>query len=139
MSLRCAAASLLALTLGLGGDPAPATAQSTPVPAPTVVPTLPPTDPATQAILRAAAGVLNDIITRNRIDAANSAHGTVTYFRRYDMQVRIGANIYRNVRLHQGTVINPRGATPGAGVMVDISGQGAPDGTLAADTITVVR
>jgi hypothetical protein len=123
------------LTAGRAG------AQSTPLPVPTpiVVPTLPPTDPTTQLIIRAAAGVLSDVIARNRAIAANTTHGTVTYFRRYDMQVQIGNTAYRNVRLHPGTVINPRGATPGVGAAVDVSGRGANDGTLDADTITVVH
>lgn len=139
MTLRFVAGLLLALLVS--GLTERAGAQSTPLPTPSpiVVPTLPPTDATTQLILRAAAGVLNDAIARNRINAANTTHGTVTYFRRYDMQVQIGTNAYRNVRLHQGTVINPRGATPGAGTIVDVSGQGAPDGALEANTITVDR
>ena len=35
--------------------------------------------------------MLNEIITTNRINAANSTRGTVTYFRRFDMQVQTGA------------------------------------------------
>ena len=41
----------------------------------------------------------------------NTAHGKVTYFRRYDLQVETAPNVFRDVHLHQGTVINPRGAT----------------------------
>lgn len=140
MIKRFVALATVALALcanGLG----PANAQSTPLPVPTpiVVPTLPPADPTTQLIIRAAAGVLSDAIARNRSIAANTTRGTVTYFRRFDMQVQIGNNAYRNVRLHPGTVINPRGATPGTGTAVDVSGRGAADGTLDADTITVLR
>ena len=140
MNLRIALGLALGLAVGLGTLP-PAGAQSTPQPAPSpiVVPTLPPTDPTTQAIIRAAAGIVNDAIARNRINAANTTHGNVTYFRRFEMQVQTGPNGYRNVRLHQGTVINPRGATPAAGSTVDVSGIGAPDGALEADTITVIR
>ncbi len=118
-----------------------AAAQSVPAPNPTpiVVPTLPPADATTQAIVRAAAAVVNDIITRNRLNAANTTHGTVSYFRRYDLQVRTGANSYRNVRLHPGTVIDPRGATPATGTVVDVSGHGEADGSLSADAITVLR
>ncbi len=137
MILRFAGVSLFAVCLGVALDGA-AAAQPTQSP-PIVVPTLPPTDPATQAIIRAAADVLIDVINRNRQNAANSTRGTVSYFRRYDMQVRTGANGYRNVRLHVGTVINPRGATPGNGTAVEVSGRGAPDGSLDADTITVFR
>jgi len=123
--------------LPLGG----AVAQSAPAatPSPIVVPTLPPTDATTQAIIRAAAGVLDDIVTRNRLNAANTTRGTVSFFRRFDMQVQTGSNQYRSVRLHSGTVINPRGATPAVGTQVDVSGRGGPDGALDADTITVLR
>lgn len=119
---------------GAQSSPAPL-----PSPTPIVVPTLPPSDATTQTIIHAAAGLLNEIITTNRINAANSTRGTVSYFRRFDMQVQTGPNSYRTVRLHQGTAINPRGATPGVGTAVDISGRGASDGTLEADTITVIR
>jgi hypothetical protein len=143
MMMRFAGGSLLALSLGaalLG----PAGAQSGPAPAPTpspiVVATLPPQpDPATQAIIRAAAGIITDAIVRSRLDYANNTHGTVSYFKRFDMQVQTGTNSYRTVRLHQGTVINPRGATPGTGSTVDVNGRGTPDGAIEADTITVVR
>jgi hypothetical protein len=142
MDMRYFGGSLLALALGVGllGR---AGAQSAPAPLPTpspiVVATLPPTDATTQAIIRAAAGVITDVIERNRLIAANSTHGTVSYFKRFDMQVRVGANGYRTVRLHPGTVINPRGATPDAGTTVDVSGRGAADGSLDADTITVLQ
>ena len=53
------------------------------------------------------------------------------------MQVQCGNNCYRTVRLHQGTVINPRGATPSQGRYVDVNGRTAADGALEADTITV--
>ncbi len=110
-----------------------------PVPTPIVVPTLPPSNPTQDAIVRAAAGILQDVIARSRANAANTTHGNVTYFRRFDMQVQTGTNAYRTVRLHQGTVINPRGATPGVGTTVDVSGQGASDGALDAAMITVVH
>jgi hypothetical protein len=110
-----------------------------PTPSPIVVPTLPPSDPTTQALIRAAAGIITDAILRSRLEAANTTRGTVSYFRRFDMQVQTGANSYRTVRLHPGTVINPRGATPGSGAQVAISGRGAPDGSLDADTITVLH
>jgi hypothetical protein len=143
MNMRFAGGSLLALCLGVALL-APARAQSTPTPVPTpspiVVPTLPPqTDAATQAIIRAAAGVLTDVIARSRLNYANNTHGSVSYFKHFDMQVQTGTNSYRTVRLHQGTVINPRGATPAAGTTVDVSGRGASDGAIEADTITVIR
>jgi hypothetical protein len=140
MMMRFGAGLLLVLCLSAwpavhaGAQSAPA-----PAPAPIVVPTLAPADATTQAIVRAAAGIVTSIIERNRLNAANATGGTVTYFRRFDMQVQTGPNAYRSVHLHPGTVINPRGATPAAGVSVAVSGRGAPDGTLDADTITVIR
>jgi hypothetical protein len=134
LRLVVAMACGMAVSAGASAQVAPA-----PSPTPIVVPTLPPTDATTQAIVRAAAAALSDIIARNRLNAANTTHGTVSYFRRFDLQVRTGANSYRNVRLHPGTVIDPRGATPATGTVVDVSGHGEADGTLAADTITVLR
>jgi hypothetical protein len=143
MNIRFAGGSLLALCLSAallgsaGAQPAPT---PVPTPSPIVVPTLPPkTDATTQAIIRAAAGIITDAIARSRLDSANNTHGTVSYFKHFDMQVQTGTNAYRTVHLHQGTVINPRGATPGAGTTVDVSGRGATDGALEADTITVIR
>jgi hypothetical protein len=141
--MRFAGGSLVALCLGAallgpaGAQPAPT---PVPTPSPIVVPTLPPQpDAATQAIIRAAAGIVTDAIARSRLNYANNTHGTVSYFKRFDMQVQTGTNAYRTVRLHQGTVINPRGATPSAGTTVDVSGRGASDGAIEADTITLIR
>jgi hypothetical protein len=141
MFARVCGGVLLALALG-EADLNRAAAQSAapaPTPSPIVVPTLPPSDPTTQAIIRAAAGIITDVITRERRNAANTTRGTVSYFKHFDMQVRTGTNSYRTVRLHPGTVINPRGATPGDGTSVEISGRGAADGSLDADTITVLE
>jgi hypothetical protein len=143
MKMRFAGGLLLAVCLGAelqGAAGAQPAATPVPTPSPIVVPTLPPpTDAATQAIIRAAAGIVTDAINRSRLDYANNTHGTVSYFKHFDMQVQTGTNSYRTVRLHTGTVINPRGATPGAGTIVDVSGRGAADGGLDADTITVLR
>jgi len=128
-----------AVLLGLAATPF-AGAQSTPpaVPTPIPVATVPPPGPNDQ-LIRAAIGIGTQILERNAVNARNNAHGSVAYFRRFDMQVRCGANCYRNVRLHPGTVINPRGATPGVGTTVDVNGRTDPDGTLEADTITVIQ
>ncbi|HZX67560.1 MAG TPA: hypothetical protein VFE70_01695 [Candidatus Elarobacter sp.] len=108
------------------------------MPTPIPVATVPPPSPNDQ-LIRAAIGIGAQILERNAINARNNARGTVAYFRRFDMQVRCGPNCYRNVRLHQGTVINPRGATPASGTNVDVNGHADPDGTLEADTITVIQ
>jgi hypothetical protein len=126
-----------ALVLALGATTL-AGAQSTPAPSPSpiVLPTLPPNTPNAQ-IIQTILNVGSQILQREAINARNNARGTVSYFRRFDMQVQCGTNCYRNVRLHQGTVINPRGATPSVGRYVDVNGHADPDGTLEADTITV--
>ena len=128
-----------ALVLGLGATSL-AGAQSAPtplpVPTPIAVPTLPPNTP-NSAILQTIMGIGQQILQRQAVNARNNARGTVSYFKRFDMQVQCGTNCYRNVRLHQGTVINPRGATPSTGRYVDVNGRANPDGTIEADTITV--
>ncbi len=136
--------SLLAtgvLVLALGA-PALVAAQSAPaaVPTPIAVPSLPPAgNPQTNRVLDTVIGIGQQIIQRQAVNSRNNARGTVSYFKRFDMQVQCGTNCYRNVRLHQGTVINPRGATPGQGSQVDVNGRTDPDGTLEADTITVIQ
>ena len=110
-----------------------ATASPAPGPTPSAIPTLPP-----------ASGIINDVIDAlsNLIKPVfgwdpNSVAGTVTYFRRFDMQVRMPLDRYRQVHLHQGTIINPRGWTIKPGQTVYVSGRGQPDGSLDADVITV--
>jgi hypothetical protein len=137
--------AVLAAWIGLA---LPAAAQSTPVPpnapiavpTPISVPTLPPTpNPTIRGLIDAASGVVRGIIDRETQRAANNAHGVVTFYKRFEMQVRIGASAYRTVHLHQGTEIDPRGATIVPGNVVDVRGVGRPDGSLAADGITIDR
>jgi hypothetical protein len=129
------ATSVLVLALGAGSL---AGAQSTPVPVPTPipVPTVPPNTP-NSAIIQTIIGIGAQILQREAINSRNNARGQVSYFRRFDMQVQCGTNCYRNVKLHPGTVINPRGGTPGVGTFVDVNGHTDPDGTLQADYITI--
>ncbi len=102
-------------------------------PAPRAIPSIP-TDvlnnPFVQSILDALGGVLQ---TTN----GNTAAGRVTYFNRFELQLQTAANVYRNVHLHQGTVINPRGTSLAKGMVVIVNGQAQHDGSLNADTITV--
>ncbi|MDQ6943865.1 MAG: hypothetical protein M3169_15295 [Candidatus Eremiobacteraeota bacterium] len=100
------------------------------------MPTLPPNTP-NAGIIQTIIGVGAQILQRQAVNNRNNARGTVSYFKRFDMQVQCGTNCYRNVRLHQGTVINPRGATPSTGRYVDVNGHTDADGTLEADNITV--
>jgi hypothetical protein len=93
---------------------------------------------------QAASDVIQGYLKRQRELARNGAHGKVTYYRGYDLQVYddplpfLPAH-YRNIHLHRGTVINPRGVTLTPGMVVDVSGQTQPDGSLNADYITVVQ
>lgn len=132
------ATSALVLALGAttfaGAQSTPAPAAPTPIPAPTLPP-----NTTNNAVLNTILNVGQQILQRQAINARNNARGQVSYFKRFDMQVNCGSNCYRNVRLHQGTVINPRGATPGAGTWVDVNGHTDPDGTLEADTITILQ
>ena len=106
------------------------TAPATPVALPTVPPTV---NPIVQSVIDALA-------QRVKADYGwepNRARGVVTYFRRYDMQIRFANGTYRNVHLHQGTVINPRGASIEVGNRVDIQGQMNGDGSLNANVVTL--
>lgn len=111
-------------------------AVSTPAPAPSpvAIPTMPPnTNPIVQSIINSIAG-------RVKADYGwepNRARGVVTFFKRYEMQVRFANGQYRTIHLHQGTVINPRGASIHEGDRVDVQGQGNSDGSLNANQITM--
>jgi hypothetical protein len=111
---------LLASTSGILADPLP-------------LPSIPPdvqNNPIVQSVLNALGGVL--LQTTN----GNTAHGKVTYFRHFSMQLETAPNVYRDVHLHQGTVINPRGASLTPGMTVDVTGSAQSDHSLDADAIT---
>jgi hypothetical protein len=101
-------------------------------PTPTL-PSIPPqvqNNPIVQSVINALGNVL--LQTTN----GNTAHGKVKYFRRFDLQIETAPNVFRDVHLHQGTVINPRGTTIVPGMTVDVSGSPQSDHSLNADTIT---
>jgi hypothetical protein len=62
--------------------------------------------------------------------------GVVTYFNRYDLRIRTGFG-EAQVQLHQGTVINPTGASLREGMIVSVAGRRGRDGVLRADRIDV--
>jgi hypothetical protein len=100
---------------------------------PVAIPSIPPeiqNNPIVQSVLNALGSVL--LQTTN----GNTAHGKVTYFRRFDLQLETAPKVYRDVHLHQGTVINPRGTTLEPGMTVDVSGAALSDHSLNADSIT---
>ena len=63
--------------------------------------------------------------------------GTVTYYRGYDLQLKMQLDRYREIHLHRGTVINPRGYTIKAGDTLDVRGRPNSDGSLNADMIVL--
>jgi hypothetical protein len=100
---------------------------------PAAIPTIPPeiqNNPIVQSVLNAVGNILMQ--TTN----GNTAHGKVTYFRRFDLQLETAPNVFREVHLHQGTVINPRGASLTPGMTVDVNGSAQSDHSLNANTIT---
>lgn len=100
---------------------------------PIVFPSIPSSvqnNPIVQSVLNALGNVLL------QSTSGPTAHGKVTFFRRFDMQVETAPNVYRQVHLHQGTVINPRGTTIAPGMTVDVNGSVQDDKSLNADTIT---
>jgi hypothetical protein len=83
--------------------------------------------------------LVTGIIKTQTLNARNAASGNVSYFKRFDMQVETSPNAYRAVHLHQGTVINPRGASIERGQRVAVSGIAQPDGSLDANVVTILQ
>ncbi len=106
---------------------------------PIVLPTLAPDTPI-NPYARAAIDLVTGVARRMLAPSdPNRAEGDVTYFKRFDLQIRTGANAYRNVHLHQGTRIDPRGATLEPGDRVRIGGLAEADGSLDANAITIMH
>lgn len=63
----------------------------------------------------------------------NQLGGTVSSFEPFNLYLNNGTH----VELHQGTVINPTGATPQPGQRVAVYGHWNSDGTFAADQINM--
>jgi hypothetical protein len=64
---------------------------------------------------------------------AGQLGGTVSSFSPFNLYLQNGTH----VELHQGTVINPTGATPQPGQRVQVVGHWNSDGTFAADTVNL--
>jgi hypothetical protein len=108
---------------------------ATPAPQPTASPNPLPTVPG---------GIVNDAINAlgGLVKAAygwndTESLGIVTFYRGYDMQLKMQLNRYRAIHLHRGTVINPRGYSIKTGDTVDVRGTAQSDGSLNADMIVV--
>ena len=130
----------LAATLWLSAG-AIAFADQTPAPSPA-----PQSLPALPSIPGLPAGLQNSPIVQSILNSlggltqttnGNTAHGRVTYFRRFELQVETANGVYRQIHLHQGTVINPRGTTLQQGMVVDVNGSIENDKSLDANDITV--
>jgi len=99
------------------------------------LPSLPPgivNNPIVQSVINAVGGLFQ---TTN----GPTAHGTVSYMHRFDLQLQTAPSVYREIHLHQGTVINPRGLTLEPGMVVHVSGDPQSDGSLNANVITLVH
>jgi hypothetical protein len=107
-------------------------AQSTaPTPAPTTVPSVPPN------LGQDAVNALGNLVKSAFGWSDNESYGMVTFYRGYTMEMRMQLNRYREIRLHRGTVIEPRGWTIRPGETVDVRGTANSDGSLNANTIVV--
>jgi len=82
-------------------------------------------------------GALNALGGLTQTTNGSSAFGKVTYFKHFELQLQTAPTVYRQIHLHQGTVINPRGSTIGDGMMLQVNGNAQSDGSLNADTITL--
>src|SRR5579883_2813647 len=106
-----------------------------PAPAPTAAPNPVPSVPSglEQDAINALGNIVKGAFGWNDTESI----GTVTYYRGYDLQLRMQLNRYRSIHLHRGTVINPRGWTLAPGQTVDVRGRPESDGSLDADMIVV--
>jgi|SRR5579884_447772 len=123
-------AAIAAVLFGFSIPAVAATTQA-PTPAPTAVPSVPPN------IGQQAIDALSNIVRGAFGWSDSESIGTVTFYRGYEMQLRMQLSRYREIHLHRGTVINPRGYTIKPGDTVDVKGRPNSDGSLNADMIVV--
>jgi hypothetical protein len=123
-------AAIAAVLLGFSLPAVAATTQA-PTPVPTAVPSVPPN------IGQQAIDALSNIVRGAFGWSDSESIGTVTFYRGYEMQLRMQLSRYREIHLHRGTVINPRGYTIKPGDTVDVKGRPNSDGSLNADMIVV--
>jgi hypothetical protein len=124
-------AVIAAVLFGFSVPAVAATVTQAPTPAPTAVPSVPPN------IGQQAIDALSNIVRGAFGWSDTESIGTVTFYRGYEMQMRMQLSRYREVHLHRGTVINPRGYTIKPGDTVDVKGRPNSDGSLTADMIVV--
>jgi hypothetical protein len=114
-----------------------AIAQSTPAPAPAATPAPNPVPSVPKGIEQDAINALGNVVKSVFGWSDTESLGTVTFYRGYEMQLRMQLDRYREIHLHKGTVINPRGYTIKSGDTVDVRGRPNSDGSLNADMIVV--
>ncbi|HEY8298279.1 MAG TPA: hypothetical protein VIG32_09685 [Candidatus Baltobacteraceae bacterium] len=132
------AAVLFPLGAGLAALASTLPASPPPSPAPSAapgnpLPSLPPQGTIVNDVINAVTGAVKSAYGWSNTQAL----GKVTYFRRYDMEVELQLGKFRDVRLHQGTIIYPRGASIQTGQTVDVRGHADANGVLEADQITI--
>jgi hypothetical protein len=127
-------AALLALTCSVSAFAGTGT-NAAPTPPPTASPNPLPTLPG--SIVNDAINALGGIVKAAYGWNDAESLGTVTFYRGYDMQLKMQLNRYRAIHLHRGTVINPRGYSIHDGDTVDVRGRPQADGSLEADMIVV--
>jgi hypothetical protein len=127
------AAVLFPLAAGTAAFAGPSQGTPAPTSAPTAIPSLPPQGTIVNDVINAVSGAVKSAYGWDD----NHVLGKVTYFRRFDMEVEMQLNKFRDVRLHQGTIIYPRGATIQTGQTVDVRGHADSNGVLEADQITI--
>ena len=144
MNTRFVAAFALALSLAAGAG---ASAEPSPSPAPAPSPNSSvPGNIVNGETVQQVINAVNSIV-KGQLDQglgqltrrANETRGEVSYFRRFEMQVKLGRDSFREIHLHQGTIINPRGATIQTGDTVTVSGDPQNDGSLNANSITIIQ
>ncbi len=135
MSTRFVAACSAVLFVALAGSFAGAQQTPAPTPPPPSAPNPVPSVPA--GIEQDAINALGNIVKGAFGWNDNESIGTITYYRGYEMQLRMQLSRYREIHLHKGTVINPRGWTLATGQLVDVRGRPQSDGSLDADMIVV--
>jgi hypothetical protein len=148
MNTRFVAAAALALSLAAGAlasaEPSPPPSPNPPSasPGPAQMPGGVLSGETVQQVINAVNSIVKGELNQGLGELsrrANDTRGEVSYFRRFEMQVKTGRNSFRDIHLHQGTIINPRGATIHTGDTVTVSGDPQNDGSLNANSITIVQ
>ena len=136
MFLRFVALATAALFLLVAWPRAADSQPPAPTPPPVVLPTLTPSRQLNPYV-KMGIDLVTGLVRQQLAASANMATGRVAYFKRFEMQIQTAPNAYRAVHLHQGTIINPRGASIAPGQRVGVTGLAQPDGSLDASVITI--